>query len=320
MASFNDILKRIEKAIGDFNKQIPSAQKVMLPDNEEELRRLDLTDGRIKPTVANIKVITSIKNKLLKIVLNEDYVGQVKQFIGAFNEVTTLQNEYWKSVESKFKPSSILKEVKTLAIEDTVSKLTEAGIGTNIESRITDVLKANITTGGSYKDLTGQLRELLTDTPKSDGLLTRYAKQITTDSINQYSANYTQIVSSDLGYEWYAYQGSDIKTTRPFCDAMTDFRYFHISEISRLLAARDLYYTKDGKKTKVPIYDKTGLPHGLIDGTNAANFFVRRGGYSCGHQIRPVSEFLVKNQAKDIYDRVVATQEYKNWKRVNSPT
>lgn len=317
MASFNDILKRITRAIEDFNKRIPAAQKDMLAGIEEELRRLDLTDGKVKPTVANIKVITSIKNKLLKIVLNEDYVAQVKQFIGAFNDVTTLQNEYWKSVESKFKPSSILREVKTLAIEDTVSKLTEAGIGTNIEGRITDILKTNITTGGSYKDLTGQLREVLTDTSKSDGLLTRYAKQITTDSINQYSANYTQIVSSDLGYEWFAYQGSDIKTTRPFCDAMTDFRYFHISEIPRLLAARDLYYMKYGKKTKVPIYDKTGLPHGLIDGTNPENFFVRRGGYNCGHQVRPVSERLVIAQSKDIYDKVTATQEYKNWKSIN---
>lgn len=315
MPSFNDILTRIEEAIEAFNKGIPGAQKAMLDGIDEELRRLDLRDGKIKATVANLKVVASIKNKLLKIVLNEDYVENVKEFVQAFKDVGALQNEYWKSVEKTFKPSSILKEIRNQAIGDTVSKLTEAGIGTNIGERLSDILRTNITTGGSYKDLTAQLRESLTNTEKSDGLLTRYAKQITNDSINQYSRNYTQIVSSDLGYEFYAYQGSDITTTRHFCDAMTDIRYFHVSQIPSLLQAKDLYYTdKDGKRKKVEINPKTGLPHGMIDGTNAENFFIRAGGYNCQHAIRPVSERLVIAQDKVLYDKIVATPEYKAWK------
>lgn len=314
MPSFNDILTRIEEAIEAFNKGIPGAQKAMLDGIDEELRRLDLRDGKIKATVANLKVVASIKNKLLKIILNDDYVDNVKEFVQAFKDVGALQNEYWKSVEKTFKPSSILKEIRNQAIGDTVNKLTEAGIGSNIGERLSDILRTNITTGGSYKELTAQLRESLTNTESSDGLLSKYAKQITTDSVNQYNAQYTQVVSSDLGYEWYAYQGSDIKTTRPWCDAMTDLRYFHVSQIPALLRAEDLYYTKEGKRTKVPIYDKTGLPHGMIEGTNAENIFVRRGGYQCGHQIRPVSERLVIAQDKALYDKIIATPEYKAWK------
>lgn len=317
MASFNEILKRIDEAIEGFNNKIPASQKAMLESIEEELLRLDVKDGRIKTTVANLKIIASIKNKLLKIVLNEDYMAEVKNFAKAFVDITNIQNEYWKSVEKTFKPSSILKEIKNQAVEDTVNKLTEAGIGTNISSQIEDILRTNITTGGSYKDLTAQLRESLTDTDKSPGILSRYTKQITTDSINQYNANYTQIVSSDLGFEWFAYQGSDIKTTRPWCDAMTDRRYFHISEIPSLLSAEDLYYIKDGKKTKVPIYEKTGLPAGMIEGTNAENIFIRRGGYNCQHQIRPVSENLVRNQDMALYEKVVKSPEYKRWKNAN---
>lgn len=317
MASFNDILDRITEAIDDFNKDIPASQQATLDAIEEQLRRLDTKDGKIKATVANLKIIASIKNKLLKIILNDDYVSSVKQFVGAFKGITTLQNEYWQSVEKTFKPSSILKEIRNQAIETTVNKLTEAGIGANISDKINDILNTNVTTGGSYKDLTSQLRESLTDTDKSDGILTKYTKQITTDSVNQYNAQYTQIVSSDLGYEWFAYQGTDIKTTRPWCDAMTDRRYFHVSEIPSLLLAEDLYYTKDGKKTKVLIYDKTGLPAGMIEGTNAENIFIRRGGYNCGHQIRPVSENMVKAQDKALYDKVVASAEYTAWKSSN---
>lgn len=311
MATYNEIIEKIEEAVAKFNKKIPAAQRSMYEEIQLELRRLDVSNGKVKTTVANLKVIQSIKNKLMRVIMTDEYVADVKEFVKTFSELSRLQNDYWKKQEKQFKPKTLLKEIRNQAIQDTVGKLTEAGIGNLITEQIADILRTNITSGGSYKNLENQLRESLTDTKKSDGILTKNLKQVTTDSINQYNAQYTQAVSNSLNYEWFGYQGSDIKTTRPFCDAMTDFRYFHVSEVPRLLRAEDLYYDKKGVKTKVPIYDKTGLPHGLIDGTNPENFFVRRGGYNCGHQIRPVSERLVP---QDIKDRVFATEAYKRWK------
>lgn len=314
MPEFSDILKEIDRSITRFNKRIPSAQKAMYDELVTELRRLDLKGDTIKSTVGNLKIIQSIKNKLTKIILTEDYLSDVKEFVKSFNTVSSMQNEYWKGVESKFKPGPLLKQIRIQAIGDTVQYLTEAGIGPNIGDKIAGILRTNITSGGSYKALNSQLLESLTDTDKSDGLLTKYSKQITNDSIQQYNRQYTQQVAAGLGFEWYAYQGSDIKTTRPFCDAMTDLRYFHVSEVPRLLRAEDLYYMKDGQKTKVPIYERTGLPAGLIEGTNPENFFIRAGGYNCGHQIRPVPE---RNVPLDIRDRVYNTAAYQKWKSNN---
>lgn len=291
MPQFSDILKRIDEAVAKFQKVIPGIQKAIFSDIQEELKRLDTTNGKIKTTVSNIRVIVSIKNKLLRLILTPEYRKEVRDFATAFNDVTKLQNQYWQSVESTFNPRPLLREIKQQAILDTVQKLTASGIGSTIQEQITNILRTNITTGGSYSALTEQLRDSLINT-KTDGLLLKYTKQITTDSINQYSAQYTQTVSNDLGFEWFAYQGTDIKTTRPFCDAMTDFRYFHITEIPDLLAAKDLYYIKDGKKTKVPIYEKTGLPHGMIPGTNPSNFQINRGGYNCGFYYRECRKCL----------------------------
>jgi len=76
-----------------------------------------------------------------------------------------------------------------------------------------------------------------------------------------------------------------------------------------------LYYsTDDGGKKKVEIYDKTGLPQGMIPGTNPENFFIRAGGYNCQHSIRPVSETLVKSSAPDEYNRIINSAVYKRWK------
>ena len=54
-----------------------------------------------------------------------------------------------------------------------------------------------------------------------DGALVKYTKLLTTDAIHQYVATVNEVVSADLGYEWYRYVGSNIKTTRTFCKALT---------------------------------------------------------------------------------------------------
>lgn len=312
MAQFEDILNLIEKAVNRFNRRIPATQKTMLAQIEEDLRDLDLQDGKIKATVKNLSIIARIKNRMTKIILTDDYKAEVKHFAEAFNDITSLQNQYWKQVESTFKPGPLLKEIKNITIEDTVNKLLDTGINANVADPITDILRTNITTGGSYRDLTAQLRESLTST-ETPGTLEKYVGQIAVDSINTYSRQYANTVSSDLGFTWFKYAGSELTTSRPFCQSMVEERhYFHLSEIPALLRAEDMYYTdnKTRERKKVPIYAKTGLPHGFKPETNASNFLVNLAGYQCGHAARAVSESLVP---KEIRDRVYATIDYQRW-------
>jgi hypothetical protein len=308
-ADYKDIIKELNRSIRDFNRSIPDTQREMLKEIERELRRLDLNGDNIKVTVKNLSIINSIRNKMNRIILSDAYKNDVKDFLKAFNTVTSLQNEYWKSVESSFTPRPLLKEIKTQAMFETAAALTEAGITVNVSGRIVDILRANITTGGSYAKLTQQLRQGILDT-KTPGFLNRYATQITTDAINQYSANYNQIVSSDLSYEWYVYDNTDILTTRCFCDAMTDQPYFHLSEIPRLLKGQGLKCAGN----PVAINEKTNLPNGMYPGTNADNFLIRRGGYNCRHQCRPMNERFIP---LDVRERVFATPAYQNWKLIH---
>lgn len=313
MADQKQLLDLIEGAITRLNKKIPGIQKALLNDILDQLRGLKL-DGKsnIVSSVKNIRLLATIKGRLQKVILTPSYKKAIKEYLKVFEAVSDYHAQAFKEIEKEFKPPQIVKEIKTQTIEDVVTKLTEAGISVNVGDKISDILRTNITTGTSYASLADQLREsiLKTETP---GILERYVNQIATDAVNQYSAQYMQTVSSDLGYEWFRYGGTDITTTRPFCDAMTDIKYFHISQVPDLLKAKDLYYMKDGVKTKVPIYDKTGLPHGMMPGTDAYNFFVRRGGFNCGHQIFPTDERRVP---LDIRNAVYATDAYKMWKNI----
>ena len=143
-----------------------------------------------------------------------------------------------------------------------------------------DQLTTGITSGQSYAALTETLRKTLTDTDGGTGLLSRYAKTYATDSINHFAAEYMAAVAGDLNLEWYVYRGTNLTTTREFCELMTKKEYVHKSEIPELLKGRI-----DGHQCR--IYDKTGLPYGMKEGTNADNFIVNRGGWNCGHQLIP---------------------------------
>jgi len=312
MPDYNELIKTIDEAINGFNDSIPKIQKEILADVLDQIKKFDTRDKRITNTVKNIRLLNTIKNRLKKIILTDSYKQEVKDFLKVFNDVSTFQNAYFAEAEKTFKPPTIVKEIKAQTIDDTINRLTEAGIGVNVSDKIAELLKQNVTTGVKYSDLAAQLREyiLTTETP---GVLERYVKQIATDSVNQYSRQYMNTISGDLGYEWFRYQGKDILTTRPFCDGLSDRKFFHITEVPDLLAAKDLYYSDNitGETKKVPIYEKTGLPHGMIPDTNVENFFVRAGGYNCGHAIFPLIEKLVPLEIKQ---RVYGTAAYKRWK------
>jgi len=303
MPNFNDIVSTIKKSLSKFDKSIPDLQDKLFKEMLTEIKRLDTKGDKIAITVKNLSILNSIKNKLNRIILNKEYTAQIKEFAAAFNDVYKLQFEYWKGVEKTFKPKPLLKAIKNQAITDTVKSLTSQGISANVSDSIIGILRTNITSGGSYADLAEQLRQSLTNTPQSKGILDRYVKTVANDSIQQFNRSYTQIVSTDLGYQWYRYMNTDIETTRCFCDKATDKNYFHVSEVPEMLEGMGC-----------DIYKKTGLPYGMIDGTNAENFFIRAGGWNCRHSIQPVAERQVP---KNIRDEVYATAEYISWKAVN---
>ena len=288
----DDLIKSIDAAIKAFNDKVPAHQQRIYKELLVLLKDLKTKNGKILNTVDNLKLIIKVRAKLKSIIATKEYKQDVSDFVDAYDEIGTLQNKYFSSFATKFKPMATLELVKQQSIETTKAYLLEGGVSQQIMPDIDQILLSNITGGGSYAELTEQLRKYITKTD-NEGALERYARQITTDSINQYSAAYTANISNHLGLEWYYYSNSLIPTSRPFCVHMRkDMPYFHKSEIPELLKGNINGH-------KVPLYDKTGLPQGMYEGTNPTSFIVYRGGYNCGHQIVPVPETIVPQSAKN---------------------
>jgi hypothetical protein len=289
------LTEEIELAVKEFIDSLPAVQKKIYASLLKETRQLTLyADGTVKNNYENIRRIARIKKTLDDIIFNKTYLTKVSGFIDAFAAVEKIQNNYFAKLSSEFSPMKVLEEVKKQAIEDTVSALTETGIGANITAPIKEILKTNITAGGSYAELTEQLRNKILGNADVDGSLVKYSGQITTDSINQYSATYTKAITDDLGLTWFRYTGSLLRTSRPFCKELVKLSYVHVSQFP------DLIHGHIGDVT-VPL-GKDGLPNGMNENTTAANFPILRGGYNCGHQLIPISTESVPKALRDQYE------------------
>ena len=291
MSQIDDILKTIDGANKQFASSLDKSQARLLAEALELVRTLDIKNGKIAPSIANLKLISNIKAKLNKAVVNSDYLKSVKDLVGNFDTIQTTQNIYFTHMLAK--SSTVKKQniIKQISIDNTVSQLTEAGLGANVTDEIRNKLLKSVTSGAQYNDLVAEMTQYLTDTEESPGALSKYAQTYVNTSLNQFAGNNNKLMTEDLGLEWYRYVGSNKETSREFCIHLEAKDYVHVSEIPEILRGHI-----DGHKCK--IYQATGLPYGMIDGTTPDNFMTNRGGCNCGHQLIPVMTSSVPASAK----------------------
>jgi hypothetical protein len=288
------ILEAIDKGIIDFQEAIPKIQERIYNKLLLFQKELSVQGETITNTVKNVKLLGSLKNEIETIILDDtDYLEAVAKFSKLYDLVTKLNNNYFKAIESKFTPSKVIEEVRKQSVSLVIDGLTESGLQSNFINPVREIINTYVTTGGSYSKLSGELNNYIngysSDAGPIDGSFVKFTKQITTDALNQYNAQVNEITSLDLGWEWYRYVGSNIKTTRTFCEALTKKEYYHRSELAQIIKGNFAEF----KEMKGQIYDKTGLPQGMYDDTNTSNFPIYRGGYNCGHQAYAIPTYLV---------------------------
>lgn len=255
------------------------------------IKEFQVKDGRLLNNVDNLRKLQGLQNTLQGIIVTRQYQDQVKEFVSSYSEVEKLNREYFKEYNLKYTPKETLRIIRQTAIDQTINGLIGQGMEVNISDRIHKILTDNITAGGSYSSLAEQLNKQLVSTDEKESLVKRYTKTIATDSINQYNAQYHETIAQDLNLNWGRYIGSNLTTTREFCERLSAKEWVHRSELPDILKGRI-----DGQQ--VDLSKSTGLPAGMIPGTDPDNFKVRRGGYNCGHQFFWVPDAAVPPAVK----------------------
>lgn len=304
MSDIKTIIQTIEDGVNAISKEAKAKQAPVYRQLLSLIKKLETNGDNLVSSVKNFKTINQIKVALEKLIVDKNYTEKVKAFVQSYNDVAKLSNDYFSKVNSKFKPKRVLKVIRDTAIETTLTNLTETGIEVGVTDGLKKILVNNVTQGGSYADLTEQLRNYLLSNNTGEGALERYVKSYTTTAINQFSAEYNKSISDDLGLEWFMYDGSLLETSREFCKQCVAVKYIHVSEFDALLKG-------EINGEKIPLSDKTGLPNGLMAGTNKDNLIRRRGGWNCGHQMIAVSDIVVPQKRKD---EVYNSADYRSWK------
>lgn len=276
--SIQAILSTIDEAISSFQNAIPNIQKLVYDELQPLVKQLQIKNGKLLNNLDNLKLIGTLQNKLEKIIISAEYKSYVQKFVDSFSAVSSLNNDYFAQFNKKYKPKNTLPIIKQLAIESTINDLVGQGLNSNVIAPIQKILQQNITTGGSYADFQNVLQNHILSNKNGEGNLQRYTKQITTDAINQYNAQYGETIAQDLQFNWGRYVGSELTTSREFCIFLREKKYFHKSELPEILKGNI-----DGHSCKLS--KTTGLPLGMIPDTNPDNFKIRRGGYTCGDQV-----------------------------------
>jgi len=96
----NERDKVVTDSIDKFNKSIGGIQKDMFNMVRSFVNDLDIdSEGRIKPTMKNLKAVNSfIHFKLKKRLLKGDYEDSVNELVGSFNDISTLTDKYFDKI------------------------------------------------------------------------------------------------------------------------------------------------------------------------------------------------------------------------------
>jgi hypothetical protein len=197
-----------------------------------------------------------------------------------FSEVINLISR----VQDDFFGNNILKEPPSkIGISEECISIAEKNLLKYISPELFNVVQFGYVNGDSNSVIIRTLTE--------KGVPCKDAEKYVKLECRIFSTYRNKIIGEDLGLEWYMYVGSNLTTTREFCEHLTKKKYVHKSEIPTILEG-DI----DGHQCRMN--KKTGLPFGLIEGTNTEDFIILNGGWNCGHQLVPVAPEAVPENIK----------------------
>lgn len=280
MPEFNEIIDSLaeesDNLINELLKTTSKASDELLEEITDFIGSLKRNpNGTIRQSVENLKAINNFRPKLISFFENTAYADASKEFVASFKSLTDLMDEYFSSMSVEIgNNSKLYKEIINTNILSTSESLIGAGLEANITENLIDILKDGVVSGSDKLAIKEALKEYLITKEK----LTKYAEQISTDAITQYTSNYINTISADLGLEHYYYKGTKITDTRPFCNKLAG-KYFTETQLKSIISSES-----SGKGWQ-----------GMIPGTNWTNFKIYRGGYRCRHYVLPVSKAIYDN-------------------------
>lgn len=279
----HDLADKIEGLIisaNDKYAKVIAGVEVKLYDDLVTILKFIETDseGYIKQNAGNRQILRAAERQFDATINESPFQAAVENHLKVIPKIDALNEAYFESVSSAFKPNRVfISSLQNQAIQTVNSYVLQDGLAAQVKIPLNQILNQNINTGGQFSGMLKQLRTFIEGDENLDGRLTSYSRGILRDTLFQYTRSYQQSVTADLKLEWYLYSGGLMDKSRPFCIERAG-KFFHQKEIEG--------WAKLSWAGKNPL-------------TTESSIFVLAGGYSCAHELIPVSKSIVPQNDLD---------------------
>lgn len=269
----------IDQALARFESQATKAEKALFETLQTLISRFEVKNGNIAKTAKNIKLINEIRNELTVATRSDAYSKAVSEYLGSFNKSSVFINLYFSAQVATFQnaPELYAAMIKEY-IAGTADALISGGLNGLIKPGITQILQTHTTSGAPLS----VLRQTLKNYVIEDATLSRYARTVADNALNQFSRNMIQGISADLGLKYGFYKGTKIATSREFCSSKIG-KYFTLEEALSW-----------GEKARIAENAGKRAWNGVIKGTNEKTILIYLGGHACRHRWAPITEKLYR--------------------------
>jgi hypothetical protein len=284
-------LEALELVPENWAKSIEGYQPKLFRRLSRLLDGLETVDGNLAMTAKNLTSINTIVNDLRAFLTQGEYVDIVQAFNSEFTVQQGLTAQYFGEVlgldgiPTPF-AAQLYQTNRAIAIESVLSNASlDSMLLNDVRATLIDAVGSN----ARYANTLESLQTLVKGNAEKEGQLLRYSRQIVSDTFATTDRAYTQIISEDLGLQFFRWLGGKMKTTRCLCLNLNG-QYLHKGEIEQiglgnLSVVEGLASCSNGT-----------LWAGAMPNTNDKTIFTTAGGYNCQHSILPVSTFSVPTQ------------------------
>ena len=216
----------------------------------------------------NFTIIEQIAGRMEQVVGKSEYDKALVQFAKEFNQQSQLSDLYFeKAMKGEFETKKLYDSSLKLSQKNAIELLSKDIVAGGLIGEIKTILNTSVTTGQSFAQAVTSLRSAIEGNADIDGSMLRYVKTTAYDAFAVADRQYMEVVTQDLGLEWYLYFGDVIRDSRQFCIDRVG-RYFHRQEVEGWGKIKDW--------------------QGRNYNTNPSTIFTYLGGYNCKHSLMPV--------------------------------
>lgn len=265
--------RRLNAAPAELLADVGKIQRGVLTRINDLLTTLDVdATGAIVRSAANLTKAAEITGALKSILTGPEYLKALATFASQFDAAKETNDRLFRKSFKEFSASEVADITLATSKASAVELLAGATATTNFLLPLKGAIEQAITSGADWRTTLREMTTLINGGADTAGKLEQHVKQVAWDALAVADRSYADAVSQDLGVEWYLYAGTEIATTRPFCQERVG-----------------KYYTRRMIETWADL-DWAGK---MKDNTNSATIFQNLGGWNCRHVLVPVSRASV---------------------------